>query len=101
MYIMKLKALLPFLFYACFTYGQDLSEGLQVINDTGDYPQQAKAKPAYLDTIIDPSFGTVIRRITDIGSGKIIVPLHSTIQAWNVDESMMILYDQSNSVHQL
>ena len=98
---MKLKALLAFLLYACFTYGQDLSEGLQVINDTGDYPQQIKAKPAYLDTIIDPSFGTVIRRITDIGSGNAIVPLHSTIQPWNVDESMMILYDQSNGVHQL
>jgi len=98
---MKLKALLAFLLYACFTHGQDLSEGLQVINDTGNYSQQAKAKPAYLDTIIDPSFGTVIRRITDIGLGNAIVPLHSSIQPWNVDESMMILYDQSNGVHRL
>ena len=101
---MKLKAVLAIfsaLIYTCTAYGQDLSEGLSVINDTSDYSQQAKAKPAYLDTIIDPSFGTVIRRITDVGSGSAIVPLHSSIQAWNTDESMMILYDQSNSVHQL
>ncbi len=27
--------------------------------------------------------------------------MYSTIQAWNADESLMILYDQSNGVHQL
>jgi len=30
------------------------------------------AKPAYLETITDPSFGTGIRRITDAGDGNAI-----------------------------
>lgn len=70
-------------------------------NDLEPHPMQDIAKPGYLDTIIDPSFGTTIRRITDAGEGNIIKPMYSTIQAWNVDESYMILYDQSKGVHQL
>lgn len=72
-----------------------------VANDLEPHPMQAIAKPAYLQTIIDPSFGTTIRRISDAGNGNIIKPMYSTIQAWNADESFMILYDQSNGVHQL
>ena len=72
-----------------------------VANDLAPHPMQDVAKPAYLDTIIDPSFGTVIRRISDAGYGNVIKPMYSTIQAWNADESYMILYDQSNGVHQL
>lgn len=100
-YIMKLKALLITILYSAFVYGQDLSEGLSAVNDTGNYPMQDKLKPAYLDTIIDPSFGTTIRRITDAGSGGAIVPLVSTVQPWNADESLLIVYDQRNGVHQL
>jgi len=70
---MKLKITLIILLYGVFVYAQqDISVGLSVVDDTGHYPQQDKAKPSYLDTII-----------------------------WNTDESMMILYDQTNSVHQL
>ncbi len=64
-------------------------------------PMQAIAKPDYLQAITDPSFGTTIRRITDAGVGKVIKPMYSTIQAWNADESLLILYDQGNGVHQL
>lgn len=59
------------------------------------------AKPGYLQTITDPSFGTTIRRISDAGNGGVIKPVYSTVQAWNADESLMILYDQRNGVHQL
>ncbi len=79
---------------------QDLTQGLQ-INDLALHPMQDIAKPAYLNTIIDPSFGTTIRRITNAGTGNVIVPMYSTVQAWNADESLMIVYDQSNSEHQL
>ncbi len=81
-------------------YCQDLSQGLQV-NDLTAHPMQALAKPAYLGTAIDPSFGTTIRRITDAGMGNVIVPMYSTIQAWNANESLMIVYDQSTGDHQL
>jgi len=60
---------------------------------------QAISKPGYLDTIINPSFGTKIRRITNAGAGNVIVPMNSTVQAWNSDESYMILYNQTNSNH--
>jgi len=47
---------------------QDLSYGLN-INDTGEYLMQPIAKPGYLNSITDPSFGTTIRRISDAGDG--------------------------------
>ncbi|WP_405266239.1 hypothetical protein [Cellulophaga sp. Ld12] len=70
-------------------------------NDLEPHPMQDIAKPEYLKTIIDPSFGTTIRRISNAGDGGIIKPMYSTIQAWNADETRMILYDQTNGVHQL
>lgn len=87
--------LLPF-----YIIGQDLTEGL-VVNDLSLHPMQDIAKPEYLSTIIDPSFGTTIRRITDAGPGNVIVPMYSTVQAWNADETLMILYNQSSSTHEL
>ncbi|MBQ4915039.1 hypothetical protein J8L85_11360 [Maribacter sp. MMG018] len=72
-----------------------------IANDMEPHPMQDVAKPAYLETIVDPSFGTIIRRISDAGNGGVIKPMYSTIQAWNADESKMILYDQTNGVHQL
>jgi len=76
------------------------AEGL-IADDLALRPMQAIAKPGYLQTITDPSFGTTIRRITDADAGNVIKPMYSTIQAWNADESMMILYDQGNGVHRL
>lgn len=90
-----ITCLLPLLLTA-----QDLSQGL-LVNDLSAHPMQNIPKPAYLDTIIDPSFGTVIRRITSTNPGEVIVPMYSTIQAWNANESYMILYNQSISTHQL
>ncbi|MFI8604154.1 hypothetical protein ACIGCP_06820 [Cellulophaga baltica] len=72
-----------------------------IANDLEAHPMQDIAKPEYLKTIVDPSFGTTIRRISNAGDGGIIKPMYSTIQAWNADETRMILYDQTNGVHQL
>ncbi|WP_282117983.1 hypothetical protein [Maribacter aquivivus] len=72
-----------------------------VANDLAPHPMQDVAKPDYLETIVDPSFGTIIRRISNAGTGGVIKPIYSTIQAWNADETRMILYDQTNGVHQL
>ncbi|MFS4491711.1 hypothetical protein [Maribacter sp. 2308TA10-17] len=72
-----------------------------VANDLEPHPMQDIPKPEYLQTITDPSFGTTIRRISNAGDGNVIKPMYSTIQAWNANESYMILYDQSNGVHQL
>ncbi|MBA6315781.1 hypothetical protein [Cellulophaga baltica] len=72
-----------------------------IANDLEAHPMQDIAKPEYLKTIVDPSFGTIIRRISNAGDGGVIKPMYSTIQAWNADETRMILYDQTNGVHQL
>ncbi len=85
---------------AAFMQAQDLSSGLQVVNDLGNYPMQNMSKPAYLDSYVDPSFGTTIRRISNVGNGGVIKPMYSTIQAWNADESYMILYERGRG-HQL
>ncbi len=94
-------SLLCMLVISCVSLmAQDLTEGL-LVNDLQLHPMQPVAKPSYLGTITDPSFGTTIRRITDAGAGHKIVPMYSTIQAWNTDESKMILYDVDNAVHLL
>ena len=82
------------------SFAQDLTQGL-TINDLSAKPMQNIAKPAYLEAITDPTFGTTIRRISNAGNGGVIVPMYNTIQPWNADESLMIVYNQSSGTHQL
>jgi len=96
----KSITLFIFILLVANIHSQDLSQGL-LINDLDLHPMQDIAKPAYLQSIVDPSFGTTIRRITDAPDGEFIVPVYSTIQAWNADESLMFLYDGSTGSHQL
>jgi len=56
-------------------------------------------KPGYLETVVDPSFGTTIRRISDAQLGETIRTMYSTIQAWNADETRMILYARPGGRH--
>ena len=69
----------------------DLCQGL--VTDKAAHPMTALAKPALLGTVVDPAFGTTIRRLSDSGSSGAIGPMYSTIPAWNADESRLILYD--------
>ncbi len=82
---------------------ENLCAGL--ITDQQNRPMQSLAKPGYLQTVVDPAFGTTIRRISDVGATvtgeqAVIKPAYSTIQAWNADESYLILY-QRGVGHQL
>ena len=98
-----MRLIVTYLIFGFFWFNsnaQDLSFGL-VVGDLDDHPMQPMDKPSYLGTYTDPSFGTTIRRITNAGSGEVIVPMYSTVQAWNADESLMIVYNQSISEHQL
>lgn len=59
--------------------------------------QQARAmppmqKPGYLQPFNDPAFGARIIRISNNRSGDVTKPLYNTIQAWNADESLMLLF---------
>ena len=86
------------LLFAQSISAQDLSFDL-IANDLAPHPMQALDKPDYLGTVVDPSFGTTIRRITDAGAGETITTMYSTVQAWNADETRMILYQRPGGIH--
>ena len=96
------KYLLVF-FYLFGNYGfcQDLGQGY-IANDLNANPMQPFDKPDFLEPETDPTFtNTTIRRITDAGIGNFNKPMYSTIQAWNADESLMIVYAGSGAHHLL
>jgi hypothetical protein len=69
-------------------------EGL--ITDTSAHPMTALAKPEHLLAATDPEFGTRVVRVTDVESetgGEVIKPVYSTVQAWNADETLLMLYE--------
>jgi len=75
----------------------DLCAGL--VQDKGPHPMTALAQPALGQTVVDPEFGTTIRRITEVpnvGNNPAIKTMYSTIQAWNADESYLVLYHVGN-----
>ncbi len=75
-------------------HGQASCDGL--VTDQAPHPMSELAQPARFEAAIDPEFGTRIVRVTDVQSesgGDVIKPMYSTVQAWNADESLMILYD--------
>lgn len=79
-----------------FSNPQDLSQGY-IANDLMQHPMQALAKPSYLGSVSDPSFpNTNIVRVTDAGTGNYHVPMYNTIQSWNADESLMIVYSNTD-----
>ncbi len=50
------------------------------------------AKPNYLAPYTDPALGARVTRITQSTFGQVHKPVYSTIQAWNADESLLLLY---------
>ena len=80
----------------------DLCAGM--VTDKDPRPMTALAKPALGGTVIDAEFGTTLRRITAVagsGANAAIVPMYTTISAWNADESLLILYSVGGGGHQL
>lgn len=74
-----------------------LCEGL--VTDKEPHPMSSLAQPGVGERVEDPEFGTTIVRLTDGGAGRVIKPMYSTIQAWNADESRMILYHVDDGHH--
>lgn len=96
---MKKITLLIFCLFVQKGFSQDLGQGYMV-DDLVQHPMQDFAKPQYLQSVADPSFpSTQIRRITNATPGNTIKPMYSTIQAWNADESLMLVY--GGGTHQL
>lgn len=75
----------------------NLCEGF-LINDKTNRPMTPLSKPLPLQTYTDPVFNSKITRVSNadsIASG-VIRTLYSTIQAWNADESRMILWHRGD-----
>ncbi len=71
----------------------DLCTGL--VQDKAPHPMTGLGKPAVGQAVVDPQFGTILKRITAVGAGTgdaAIVPMYSTVSAWNADESLLLLY---------
>jgi hypothetical protein len=79
----------------------DLCQGL--VTDHRPRAVEPLAKQPVGQEFRDPAFGTRIRRLTDSRPGAIVTPMYSAVQAWNADESLLILYhtDGSHSGHSL
>lgn len=76
----------------------DLCAGL--VTDKRPRAVQQMARPPLLSPVEDPAFGSRIIRITDAKNGEVIKPVYSTIQAWNADESLLLLWHRQRG-HQL
>lgn len=79
----------------------DLCEGL---SKSTSYEQMYRMdKPKLLEPVRDRSFGSKILRISDAGPSGVVKPLYSTVQAWNADESLLVLFANRNgrSSHEL
>lgn len=62
------------------------------VGDTDSRIVERLAKPAPLQSYVDPAFGTVVTRVTDAPRGTARRTLYNTMQPWNADESLLILY---------
>ncbi len=73
----------------------DLCHGLRA--DMEEVSVKRLPKPAPGETVTDSTFGTQITRISAMGFGEVAKPVYSTMQAWNADESHLILYHSGGS----
>lgn len=67
-----------------------LCEGLFTGTERVNVP--AVAKPPFMKFYKDPAFGTKIIRVTNARAGELFKPAYSSMQAWNADESLLLLY---------
>ncbi|PID62267.1 MAG: hypothetical protein CSB44_04010 [Gammaproteobacteria bacterium] len=58
---------------------------------------RAVAKPPYNRMFREPGFKSRIRRITNTAPGEVIRPAGGAVQAWNIDESLLLLHGYGGS----
>ncbi len=68
----------------------NLCEGMVDHNERVLIP--AVAKPPFMKYYRDPAFGSKVIRITNSRPSEVQKPAYSTMQAWNADESLLLLY---------
>ncbi|ASJ70753.1 hypothetical protein [Granulosicoccus antarcticus] len=62
------------------------------VSDRDSRVVSSMAKPAPLQSYTDPAFGTQVTRVTDAPYGTAHRTLYNTVQPWNADESLLMLY---------
>lgn len=79
--------------------GAEFCEGYDFSADSVAIPYLPK--PQYLEAYTDPVFGSQVIKVTDSLFGEVHKPAYSTVQAWNADESYLLLYrtGTANSGH--
>ncbi|MFK7892149.1 MAG: hypothetical protein AB8B63_15135 [Granulosicoccus sp.] len=77
------------------TFAADWCDGR--VTDRDPRIVQPVSKPDALASYIDPAFGTTITRVTSAPEGDARRTLYSTIQPWNADESLLVLYHTGGS----
>lgn len=95
-YLMQKSILLSFVFPILLI---QVTTAQQLVTDpTLIISEPSTPRPPVFSTYTDPKFNTQITRITDaaqLNSG-ITVPIYSQLQAWNADQSMILL--QTNQI---
>ena len=59
------------------------------------------SKPPFGRAYRDPAFGARVMRISNAGKGDVVKPMYSTIQSWNADESLLLLYHTGGNQDEL
>lgn len=83
-------ALCALLFNSTSVFAQNWCSGK--VTDRDSRIVSAIDKPRVLQTYVDPAFGTQVTRITNAPYGTARRTLYNTIQPWNADESLLMLY---------
>lgn len=91
----------PSLGAAVQVVSDELCEGF--VSDARSVEIPSLQKPDFMDAYIDPAFGSRVVRITNSSPGEVNKPAYSTMQAWNADETYLLLYrtGTTNSGHTL
>ena len=71
-------------------FAQNWCEGMVTDKDSRVVPRMSK--PSALQTYTDPVFGTEVTRVTNAPSGTARRTLYNTVQPWNANESLLVLY---------
>lgn len=82
-------------------YSQDWCSGMVTDRDSRVVARMDKPKP--LQTYTDPAFNTRVTRVTNAPYGTAHRTLYNTVQPWNADESLLLLYHtgDENAGHHL
>jgi len=67
------------------------------VTDSDSRVVASLSRPAVGQSYIDPAFGTRITRVTNASYGTAHRTLYNTVQPWNADESLLMLYHTGDS----